>query len=282
MTMTLAGAWEDLLTRRPSFREALEPLGRIITAWEAFQVDSVRPCVCSAADAANTWATQSPLLASATPFFDRASIEPLLHYALDALDGIEDTQPFAEAWDRGEITPQDLLPAGGRIATMVAQEHSGLTQEALAFLAVAGLRPTLSAYFSQCRAHIDAALWDQGVCPCCGAPPGFADLLEDGRRQLACHLCDARWVLARLQCPFCGSREAADSIRLLAEGADEGYAITACRACGGYLKEVDRRTRFNAGPALVEDWGSPHLDLIAQRRNFWRPLPTPLQLVPTP
>ena len=25
------------------------------------------------------------------------------------------------------------------------------------------------------------------------------------------------------------------------------------------------------GPPLVEDWGSPHFDLIARRQGFWRP-----------
>ena len=121
-----------------------------------------------------------------------------------------------------------------------------------------------------------------GHLPCCGAPPGFADLLADGRRQLACHLCDTRWTFARLVCPLCGNRTARDFVRLLAEDADEGYAIGACRACRGYVKELDRRLRWNAGSALVEDWGSPHLDLIAHRHEYWRPIPTLIQLSPPP
>ena len=48
--------------------------------------------------------------------------------------------------------------------------------------------------------------------------------------------------------------------------------------CGGYLKELDRRVRWNGRSALVEDWGSPHLDLAARRAGFWRPLPSVLDL----
>lgn len=69
-------------------------------------------------------------------------------------------------------------------------------------------------------------------------------------------------------------------MRLLAEDKDEGFAINACRACRGYVKELDRRVRWNAGSALVEDWGSPHLDLIAYRQDYWRPIPTLVQLAP--
>jgi len=65
---------------------------------------------------------------------------------------------------------------------------------------------------------------------------------------------------------------------LRAEEKDEGYSISTCKACHGYLKEVDRRLRWNAGSALVEDWGSPHLDLFAHRAGYWRAIPTLIQL----
>jgi hypothetical protein len=57
----------------------------------------------------------------------------------------------------------------------------------------------------------------------------------------------------------------------LADASEEGYAIAACRQCQAYVKDIDRRVRWNGGPPLVEDWGSPHLDLIARRHGYWRP-----------
>jgi hypothetical protein len=278
--------WSDLLRRRPSFRETLAPFGRVVAAWESEPAGWLTPLDCTAESAAASWSTGTPLLAQAPPSIPVDRLEPLLGPALDLIDPIEDARGFTEAWDRGEILPADLLPAAGRAGQVKRQvdlqERCRLTQPALTFLALAGLRPALRRYFEQCRPLIDPRLWDRGQCPCCGSPPGFADLLEDGRRQLACHMCDARWTFARLVCPFCDNRTPADFVRLIAEEADEGYAIAACRACRGYIKELDRRARWNAGSAIVEDWGSPHLDLIAHRQQYWRPIPTLIQLAVSP
>jgi hypothetical protein len=38
------------------------------------------------------------------------------------------------------------------------------------------------------------SVWGLGVCPFCGAPPGFGDLVEEGRRRLACHYCGGGWI----------------------------------------------------------------------------------------
>jgi len=44
------------------------------------------------------------------------------------------------------------------------------------------------------------------------------------------------------------------------------------------VKEVDRRQRWNARTSIVEDWGSPHLDLVARRAGYWRAVPTLLEV----
>lgn len=279
--MSLLADWADLLQRRSAFRATLEPLGQILTAWAEWTDDPPAPLGWGAEACRVRWSKGEPLIAAVPPAIPRESVEGLFGAALDLLAGIgEDVREFAEAWDGGEVGPAGLFPQRGRIGSVEVQERSHLSQDALAFLAIAGLRPALAAYFAPCREHVANSAWDLGICPCCGAPPGFADLLEDGRRQLACHLCATSWTFARLMCPLCGNRTASDFVRLLAEDADEGYAIGACRSCRGYVKELDRRLRWNAGPPLIEDWGSPHLDLIAHRQEFWRPIPTLVQLAP--
>ncbi len=185
---------------------------------------------------------------------------------------------FAEAWDRGVIVPAGLFPARGRMGATAIEEASGLPAEIVAFLASGCLRPPLEHYFAGCRAHLDEHVWKLGVCPFCGGPAGFSDVLETGHRRLACHLCGGGWTFERVRCPFCGNERSHDLVRLEAEERDQGYVIHACRECQGYLKELDRRVRWNAQSALVEDWGSPHLDLIARRAGYWRPLPTLLML----
>jgi len=91
-------------------------------------------------------------------------------------------------------------------------------------------------------------------------------------------MCGGAWVFPRLRCPFCGAQAAKDLVRLEAEEKEEGYFISACRQCKAYVKELDRRIRWNAGPALVEDWGSPHFDMVALRAGYWRPIPSLIQL----
>lgn len=229
------------------------------------------------------WARGVPLLPEASPGLDPADLEPLAACALEVLAtvGADDPEALARlaaAWDEGDVRPPALFPAPGRIGELALQEAIGLSQQALAFLACVCLRPALEAYFRTCAGHFGSGVWALPVCPFCGAPPGFADLVDSGQRRLACHLCGNSWPFARLRCPHCGSQDPQALVRLAAEAEEEGYAITACKTCGGFLKELDRRLRWNAGPPLVEDWGSPHLDLIAARQGYWRAVPTLVQL----
>jgi FdhE protein len=116
------------------------------------------------------------------------------------------------------------------------------------------------------------------VCPFCGAPPGFVDVIEGGHRRLACHFCGGAWSFAKLRCALCGVEGTKDLHHLQAEGEDAGYVISGCRACRAYLKELDRRERWNGGPPLLEDWASPHLDVVARREGLVKPVPALLDL----
>jgi hypothetical protein len=221
-----------------------------------------------------------PLAADSPPRLDIEQVEELLVPALELIAGVRDDakdpiRRFAQAWDRGEVRPEHLLPARGRVGTLPAS--IGLDTGMVAFAATAGLRPLLEAYFAACR-EVGSESWPLGVCPFCGAPPGWADVVEDGRRRLACHLCGGGWYFSRMQCPYCGTSESRDLVRLEPGAGEDGYAISACVKCRVYLKELDRRVRWNGGPPLVEDWGSPHFDMAARRSGYWRPLPSLVEL----
>jgi FdhE protein len=275
-----------LLERRPAFREVLAAYEPILEAWAECAEPPVVALRWSSEECAARWQRGVPLLADAPPAVPAEALEdllaPVLEFLARAGEESEVLGRFAEAWDGGEVTPAALFPGQGRLGSPAVQALTGLSQEGLGFLAYAGLRPILETYFAGCRPHVSASGWDLGVCPFCGAPPGFGELGEDGRRQLACHCCGGSWRFSRLICPYCGSREARDLIRLQGEAREEGYFIAACQGCRGYLKELDRRARFDGGPALVEDWGSPHLDVFARRKEYWRPIPTLIDLSTSP
>jgi FdhE protein len=266
--------WQDLLARRSALAPSLVPYTALLDAWAAVDPGVVRSW--EAAECRDRWQAGVPLL-SGVPIalaLPADEVEPLLDVALGLLASMaviepETLQRFAEAWDAGRMRPESLLPQPGRIGPV--EDSHGLAPEAMGFLACASLRPYLDRFLEGSREHLEAGAWELGACPFCGGPPGFGDILEDGRRRLACHLCGGGWIFPRLQCPFCGCDRTSDLGRLDLEGAEEGYFISTCAACGAYLKELDRRVRWNGGPTLVEDWGSPHFDLAARRAGHWRP-----------
>jgi formate dehydrogenase formation protein len=274
--------WADLLERRPTFREPLGPYRALLEAWGRWSHDGLPALRWSADECEERWRRGVPLLSEALPSIPQESLEDLVGTSLELLSGLrghdEVVRRFVQAWDSGEVSTSSLFPAKGRIGAPSLEEGLGLSQEFLGFLACATLRPVLEMYFTECRAWVTEGGWSLGVCPLCGAPPGFGDLTENGQRRLACHVCGGGWVFSRLRCPFCGNQVAKDLVRLAAEEREEGYFISACKQCHAYVKELDRRVRWNAQSALVEDWGSPHLDLVATRAGYWRPVPTLLQL----
>lgn len=276
----LREAWDELLRRRSTLAPTLAPYTAIVDAWAV--PSRVMPLAWSAQQCAALWERGVPLIAQAGIQLDAAEMETWLAPAMDAVATLRPhdsvaLQRFAEAWDAGEVRPDALFPAQGRVGGL--STDIGLEPGVVAFLAAAGLRPSLDRVFSVCREHLRDGVWELGVCPFCGGPPAFGDLVEDGRRRLACAVCGGDWIFARTRCPFCGEAETKNLVRLEAEEAKEqGYIVSACRQCRGYVKELDRRVRWNGGPAAVEDWGSPHLDLVATRAGYWRPVPTLIQL----
>jgi FdhE protein len=276
----LREAWDDVLRRRVTLAETLAPYTAIVEAWA--QPAAVAPLAWSARQCAAAWERGVPLLADAAVAIDAEEMETWLAPAMDAVATLRPhdataLQRFAEAWDAGDVRPSSLFPAQGRVGQVPGD--IGLDPGVVAFIAAAGLRAPLARAFSLCHEHPRDGIWELGVCPFCGGPPAFGDLIEDGRRRLACAVCGGEWIFARMRCPFCGDAETKSLVRLEAEDPKEqGYLVSACRQCKGYLKELDRRVRWNGGPAAVEDWGSPHLDLIATRAGYWRPVPTLIQL----
>jgi formate dehydrogenase formation protein len=275
-------SWADLLRRRPSLASALEPYRAVLDAW-ARAAASVTPLSWGAERCRAMWDRETPLIADASPILPLDAVERLLEVGIALLESAageahDALARFSDRWNAGAIRPADLLPATGRIGSASITEETGLGPGTVAFLALVSLRPWLEQYFAGVREHLPDRVWHLGVCPFCGAPAGFADVVEDGRRALACHFCGGSWASSRTRCPYCGSDAAADVARLALAANEEGYVISACTACSAYVKELDRRARWNGGPALVEDWGSPHFDVAARRKGYWRPVPSLIEL----
>jgi FdhE protein len=281
--LDLRDAWRELLERRRAFAASLAPYGEVLERWATAEPETPEPAWSRAA-CRERWARGVPLLVEARPPLALERLEDLLGGAMEQLAALDPArapalQRLASAWDAGAVTPASLLPARDGAGDGAAEAASGLDGGAVVFLAYATLRPTLERWLAPARAHFDDGGWGRGVCPFCGASPGFIDVLEGGHRRLSCHFCGGAWAFAKLRCPLCGTEGTESLYRLKAEGPDEGYVVSGCKRCRAYLKELDRRERWNGGPALLEDWASPHLDVIARREGYVKPVPSLLDLL---
>jgi hypothetical protein len=281
----LLAEWEDALGRRAPLREALSFWTLVLERWAGWKPVAAPPLDLSAERRREAWDRGLPLLAAAgAPRFDPTAIEDLLGPVMERLvltlpEVSEPFHRFAAAWDEGRVGPDALLPRPGVDPAAELEAGFGIPRGVGAFLGPAALRPALDEHLGAVR-ELPDGVWMRGLCPWCGGPPCFGDLLEDGRRRLTCPLCGGAWMAPRLRCPFCDTWDSRDLLRLLGEGRDEGYFVEACQACRGYVKGVDRRQRWNAGSPLLEDWSTPHLDVHALGQGFRRSTPTIAHLLP--
>ena len=286
--LDLREAWVDLLQRRPTFAPSLTLYGDIIESWARWSPPRPLGLTLRREACRDSWERGIPLTADAAGALQIGDVEEVVGGAMEALVRAQPSlapgvQRFAEAWDAGWLGPQTLLPDVGRVGSGALEKATGLSSGVVAVVATLGMRPALEALFAPVREHLTEGGWDLGFCPFCGGPPGFTDVIEDRRRRLACHLCGGAWVFTKLCCPFCGIEGSQHVARILPEDTrEEGYVVSACRSCRAYIKEIDRRARGNAGPALVEDWGTPDFDLIALEQGYWRSVPALVQWAASP
>ena len=160
----------------------------------------------------------------------------------------------AAAWvlDHGE---QETAPA-----------HPGL----LRLLGWAIVQKLLAQVQEALRLGGDVPAWTKGHCPCCGALPATAQLIERGGgrvRLLGCGLCGTQWRFARVGCPHCGNTHPAKLEVLEVEGEDNTLRLDTCRECKGYVKTdlIEGREALTRA-----DWPTLHLDALAADRGLER------------
>ena len=273
----LLAEWDDLLTRREPFRGSLGLYQRILALWAEWDRGGEARLQKDEAWCRARWEKGIPLLLDEEIPISREAVEPFLSAAIELLYDIrEEDGPglarLAEAWDRGELSPALLLPGHPSLAGGL-QQRIGLSSDLVGVLSQVVLRPALEDLVEPLRRLVEDVRWNRGVCPFCGSPAAFSDFGEDGKRRLLCHLCGSDWGFVRIRCPSCDNRDP-NTLKIFSPEEEEGYLVEACDVCRGYIKGLDRRLRWNVVSSLLEDWGSPHLDLIALAKGYWRSSPT--------
>jgi FdhE protein len=153
-------------------------------------------------------------------------------------------------------------------------EDFHVDKKVLAFLMQNSTKPSIEANRVTVQDQIKAETWLKGYCPVCGSLP-FLSLLkeETGKRFLLCSFCSHEWRTERISCPFCENKEQGSLHFFQAEG-EELFRIDLCEKCRQYIKTIDARVTEVLDPSL-EDLATLHLDLVASKKGYKRPVPTP-------
>ena len=183
--------------------------------------------------------------------------------------------------ERGEIEPGSLLRASlARRQEAIRQRanHLGVAPDQVWLVAELAVGPVAHRLQHDALVSVTSAPptvrdalrgWSRGECPACGSWPALAEV-RGGRRHARCSFCGADWTPRAHACVYCA--ESGDAFLTAAvEQAPAGRRIEFCRACGGYLKQVDlpAATPFTILPVL--DLETSDLDVLAAGRGYARP-----------
>ena len=127
-------------------------------------------------------------------------------------------------------------------------------------------RPFLTRTAEVLQQRLPALAWSRGTCLVCGGDPSFAYITPAAERHLVCGRCQARWTFDALSCPFCFN---ADRSRLSSFATPDGqYRVSACRACGRYLKALDGRRSGRPLILPADSVATLPLDAAAMQKGF--------------
>ena len=167
-----------------------------------------------------------------------------------------------------------LSQAGNQAKVEEMADGSGLDKKILLFLIQNSARPSIEVGREQLSHEQIPGTSPKGFCPACGSPPHLSLLKEEvGKRFLLCSYCGYQWQTDRLICAFCGNKDQESLYYLHAEG-EEPYRLDLCDKCHQYIKTIDLR-KIEAIDPFLEDLATPHLDLLASKKGYKRPVPNP-------
>jgi FdhE protein len=151
---------------------------------------------------------------------------------------------------------------------------TGVHKWLLNFLAESSIKPSLEAYAEMLKGYVDQQSWLKGYCPVCGSQPERAELRMDvGERFLECSSCSYMWRFKRVVCPFCGNDDS-KKLRFFNTDTDgKAYRVDVCEECKKYIKTIDLREVQEDVVPIIEDIGTLHLDIIAEKEGYTRGVP---------
>jgi FdhE protein len=193
---------------------------------------------------------------------------------------------ITQAVRKGEIDLKELferLIAGDKEYIDSIAKNKELNKRLLLVLAESSISGFLKAYAEKLKGHVDQGAWLRNYCPVCGSEPVLGELKDvegvEGAKFLVCSSCGFEWRFNRLGCPFCGNGDHRKLRSFNTEADGKGYRVDVCEGCKKYIKTIDLREVEGDAVPIVEDIGTLHLDIIAQKEGYTRSTTNILQMV---
>lgn len=159
---------------------------------------------------------------------------------------------------------------------------AGVHKWLLNFLAESSITPFLEAYADRLKEYVNQDFWRRNTCPVCGSVPvlGVIKNIEgvEGAKFLVCSSCGFGWRFARLGCPYCGNGDHKKLRYFNTEEDGKAYRVDVCEECKKYIKTIDLRVLGMELIPVVDDIGTLHLDMIAEREGYTRGVPGILEI----
>ena len=272
---------DGIIKDRPSHKEVLEFIEEVITEQCRMKSALRTVSVKVGSERAKEMSEGFPLLGKRELCADIASAIKLFKRLCRVLSRDHqasfEVKRLNQAIRRKEIDFAEFLEAVGAqdgqyFSTL--SENLKVREELLLFLAKNTLKPILETYTDDLRETVHQEQWWRNYCPICGSPPFLARLRGEGERFLVCSLCSFEWRFSRLMCPFCGNEDS-KGLRYFHTQKEGGVnRADVCDKCKSYIKTVNTRGSKEEFIPLVEDMGSLHLDLLAQKEGYGRGVQT--------
>jgi FdhE protein len=187
----------------------------------------------------------------------------------------EQVEKIEEAINKKRMNLKELLRGPNKEEKLErVVSDLGLDKKTLLFLAYESIKPSIEATVEKLHNELNAETWLKGYCPVCGSLPHLSLLKEaEGKRFLLCSFCGYQWRIDRFFCAFCGNKKQ-DFLHYFCGEGEETYRIDTCDKCHQYIKTIDARNIEIIDSAL-EDLATLHLDILASRKGYKRPVPSP-------
>ena len=271
---------KGMVKERPSHKEVLEFYKDVITEqYLALSKVKITPVEIDKNDAKEKIMQGFPLVEKKALILDIPSAIRLFKKLCKLLSrykkGVHDTEKITQALRKKEIDLPELLKQAesendGYITAL--SKKLQVKEDVLVFLARNSIRPIYETYAKVLKDYVDQERWWKGYCPICGSEPYISELKNEGgaegARFLVCSSCNFEWRFNRVKCPFCENDNHEKLRYFYTEKEGKAYRVDVCDNCKRYIKTVDANELGTDFIPLLEDIGTLHLDIVAQKEGY--------------